>query len=373
VTGSTRDAPWFGERVLVTGGAGFIANGLIPELIRAGRMVTVFDNLSTAEPDWREALESSIGPSPSGSLKVVIGDIRARDEIEAACAGHDAVVHLASSTDIPGGARDPRLDFESCVLGTSNVLQAMHRHGIRRLVHASSGVVYGSAVARPSKEDAGPLLPESHYAAAKLATEALISGYAHLGDWRAVILRFGNTIGPRTNHGAVHDFVVKLLRDPGRLEILGDGRQTKPFIAVPDLVSGIGAASAAAVDVPVVTYNVATRHALPLTDVARTVADALGLDSDSIALETTAERRGWPGDTTQVDLDSGALRNLGWTPELDGRSAVRWAAAGIASRYRSSGAALLTGLERRRSVGAVAARDDREAMSAGVGDRLRAG
>jgi UDP-glucose 4-epimerase len=349
VSRSGIDEPWRGRRVLVTGGAGFIANGLIPELIAAGSEVTVFDNLSTAEPDWREALELAIGAGPAALLRVELGDIRDASHIEAACRGQDIVVHLASSTDIPGGADDPSLDFEGCVVGTSNVLQAMQRAGIRRLVHASSGVVYGSAVARPSSENAGPLLPESHYAAAKLATEALISGYAHLGGWRAVILRFGNVIGPRTNHGVVHDFVVKLLRDRTRLEVLGDGRQAKPFIAVGDLVAGIRVASAAPGDGPVGTYNVATHGAVPLSDVARIVAVALGLDPDAVSVEPSAERRGWPGDTTQVELDSQALCALGWSPALDGRQAVLMAATGIAARYRDKGLALLTGMERRRS------------------------
>ena len=351
---SAIEAPWRGRRVLVTGGAGFIANGLIPELIAAGSEVTVFDNLSTAEPDWHEALESAIGVAPPRSLRVEIGDIRDASQVEAACRGHDIVVHLASSTDIPGGAEDPRLDFEGCVVGTSNVLRAMQRTGIRRLVHASSGVVYGSVVARPSNESAGPLLPESHYAAAKLAAEALISGYAHLGGWRAVILRFGNVIGSRTNHGVVHDFVVKLLRDPTRLDVLGDGRQAKPFISVADLVGGIRIASAASSDSPVTTYNVATDGAVALSDVARLVAVALGLDPDAVSVEPSTQRRGWPGDTTQVDLDCEALRGLGWSPALNGREAVLMAARGIAARYRAEGLALLTGMERRRSAPYVA-------------------
>ena len=98
---------------------------------------------------------------------------------------------------------------------------------------------------RPAEGD-GPLLPESHYAAAKLAGEALISGFASLYGWRAYAFRFGNTVGPRSNHGVVHDFVVKLLRDPTRLEILGDGTQAKPYIAVDDLVAGIRRGVAAA-------------------------------------------------------------------------------------------------------------------------------
>lgn len=238
--------------------------------------------------------------------------------VEAACRGHDIVVHLASSTDIPGGAEDPRLDFEGCVVGTSNLLRATQRTGIRRLVHASSGVVYGSVVARPSNESVGPLLPESH---------------AHLGGWRAVIFRFGNVIGARTNHGVVHDFVVKLLRDPSRLDVLGDGRQAKPFISVADLVRGIRVASAASVNGPVTTYNVATDGAVALSDVARIVAVALGLDPDAVSVEPSTQRRGWPGDTTQVNLDCQALRALGWSPALDGREAVLTAARGIAARF----------------------------------------
>ena len=118
--------------------------------------------------------------------------------------------------------------LRASVVGTEHVCEAMRAVGIAEIWFASSGVVYGRPARIPTGEGDGPLLPESHYAAAKLAGEALISGFASLYGWRAYAFRFGNTVGPRSNHGVVHDFVVKLLRDPNRLEILGDGTQAKP-------------------------------------------------------------------------------------------------------------------------------------------------
>ena len=140
----------------------------------------------------------------------------------------------------------------------------------------------------PTGEGDGPLLPESHYAAAKLAGEALISGFASLYDWRAHTFRFGNTVGPRSNHGVVHDFVVKLLRDPTRLEILGDGTQAKPYIAVDDLVAGIRRGVAAAPRAPMTILNVGTEGTVTVSRVAAIVIEALGLAPDSVELAYTA-------------------------------------------------------------------------------------
>jgi UDP-glucose 4-epimerase len=348
VTGGAVAGWGLGRRVLVTGGAGFIAHDLIVDLVGAGHEVTIFDNLATAEPDWVEALEARLGPARwRAGARVALGDVRDLRQVEVACEGQDAVVHLASSTDIPGGAADPRLDFEGCLVGTWNVLEGMRRRGVGRLLYSSSGVVYGGLAAGPSREDSGPLRPESHYAAAKLAAESLISGFAHLYGWKATVFRFGNTIGSRASHGVVHDFVVKLLRDPERLEILGDGRQAKPFIAVDDLVEAMRVASRAAATERVATYNVATAPPVPIAEVAQLVARAVGIDARGLCLELGGQAGGWPGDTRLVDLDPEALHGLGWRPARDGRAAVEWAARGIAARYRQSGAPLLTAIERR--------------------------
>lgn len=330
-------------RTFVTGGAGFIGGEVVASLLSDGAAVTVYDNLTTAEPDWeaRFARESR--------LDFVAGDVTDVAAMRRAMTGHERVVHLASGTDIAGGLDHPERDFASGVVGTELVCESMHAAGIGELWFASSGVVYGRSPRIPTAEGDGPLLPESHYAAAKLAGEALIAGFANLYGWTAYAFRFGNTVGPRTNHGVVHDFVVKLLRDPGRLDILGDGRQAKPYIEVSDLVRGIRRAVAATDRNPMTILNVATEGTVTVRDVAAIVIEALDLDADSVALAFASgspDGGGWPGDTARVEFDTNAIRALGWRPTMTAPEAVRATALAIAAHYRAGKRPLLTASER---------------------------
>ena len=332
-------------RTLVTGGAGFIGGELVRSLLADGSEVTIVDNLSTSAPDWSERFAGE------ARLTFVEADITDATTLEGVMAGHERVVHLASATDIAGGFEHPERDFVNGVVATHVVCEAMRRTGIGELWSASSGVVYGRPSRIPTAEGDGPLLPESHYAAAKLAGEAIISGFAHLYGWRAIAFRFGNTVGARSDHGVVHDFVVKLMRDPGRLEILGDGSQAKPYVSVDDLVPGIRHAAAHAAAQPMTVFNIGPEGTLSVRRVAELVIDALAIVGDSVELAYTGRSGsgggGWPGDTALVDFDTSALRALGWSTRRDSEATIRDAALGIASRYRATGRPLLTAAERR--------------------------
>jgi UDP-glucose 4-epimerase len=332
------------ERVFVTGGAGFIGGELVRRLLDDGAAVTVFDDLSSSEPDWADGISGRDG------FTFVAGDVADAPAVTAAVAGHDLVVHLAASTDIAGGVGHPERDFTGCILGTQVVCSAMYHNGIRRLWYASSGVVYGRPTRVPTAEGDGPFLPESHYAAGKLAGEAIVSGFAHLYGWRAFAFRFGNTVGARSNHGVVHDFVVKLLRDPTRLEVYGDGEQRKPYIAVTDLVAGMRRASAHAAAKPLSVLNIGTMGTVSVRRIAELVCETLGLDARSVELSfsgAAAGGGGWPGDTPLVEFETRSLRALGWLPRLSAEDAIRAAAAGVAHRYRSGARPLATAMERR--------------------------
>jgi UDP-glucose 4-epimerase len=341
------------DRVFVTGGAGFIGGSLVPALLGQGSRVTVFDDLSGADDDWWIPSEEFLRPTDGSAprLSFIRGDVRDLPAVESALTGHDLVIHLAAHTDIAGGAGDPSRDLHGGVVGTWNVLEAMRRRGVRALSYASSGTVYGYPSRVPTPEDHGPLLPESYYAAAKLAGEALISGFAAMNGWRAIIFRFGNTIGARSNHGVVHDLVVKLLRDPTRLALLGDGQQRKPYVAVEDVVAGMLLCGARAPARPVSIYNIGTAGTLSVARIAELVIESLGLDAGSVEQRFSAASPvgggGWPGDTPLVDFDTSALRALGWEPRWSGEDAVRRAARGTRDRLLARGAPLLTASERR--------------------------
>ena len=159
--------------------------------------------------------------------------------LTAAMDGHHVVIHLASNPDIARAATDPDIDFRQGTCLTNNVLEAMRLSGTMNILYASGSGVYGELGELEASEDHGPLIPISTYAASKLAGETLISAYCYMFELSARVFRFGNVVGPRQTHGVGFDFLRRLLSDPSKLRILGDGTQSKSYIHVHDVVEAV--------------------------------------------------------------------------------------------------------------------------------------
>ena len=185
---------------------------------RAPRSVTIFDNSPPAEHGIYAQHEGD------DRLRVVRGDVGDLDALAVAMAGHDTVIHLASNPDIARAMTEPAIDFDQGTLLTSHVVEAMRRTEASRVLYASGSGVYGDLGEEEAGEDHGPLVPVSTYGASKLAGEALICSYCRMFDLAGCVFRFGNVVGPRQTHGVGFDFVRRLLEDPTRLAILGDGQ-----------------------------------------------------------------------------------------------------------------------------------------------------
>jgi UDP-glucose 4-epimerase len=184
-------------------------------------------------------------------------------------AGHDIVIHLASNPDIARAATEPEIDFYQGTALTNNVVEAMRRTGVRRILYASGSGVYGDLGELEVQEDYGPLIPVSTYGASKLAGEALISAYCFMFDLSGCAFRFGNVVGPRQTHGVGFDFVRRLRADPSRLSILGDGTQSKSYIHISDVVAAVLHANSYCMK-PFETFNVATGDYITVTEIAET-------------------------------------------------------------------------------------------------------
>ncbi|MFH1724580.1 MAG: NAD-dependent epimerase/dehydratase family protein [Elusimicrobiota bacterium] len=302
----------------VTGGAGFIGSHIVDRLIRGGRRVTVYDNLSTGR---RLFLRRHRGQA---RLRFVRGDILDEARLRRAMRGHDTVFHFAANADVRGGVRDTRVDLEQNTIGTHRVLEAMRRTGARRVVFASSATVYGEPERFPTPEDA-PLIQTSLYGAAKASAEHLIEAYGNYFGIQGRIFRFVSWVGERYTHGVVCDFVRKLRRSPRALEIMGDGRQRKSYLDVRDGIAGIFAALRSGKGRTQV-YNLGHRGVLTVDAVADIVRAEMGLGS--VRYRHTGGVRGWPGDSPVVLLDTRRIRALGWRPKVpipDGiRATVRY-------------------------------------------------
>jgi UDP-glucose 4-epimerase len=306
MTGEGRDGP-----VVVTGGAGAIGAVLVRELLARGREVRVIDNLSGGD---RAHLPNSAG----SRLSLTVADLKEPGHYSHVFDGASEAWHLAANTDIQRGSSRPRLDLEDGTLASFCFLEEARRHDVTRVRFSSSSVVYGYPTVFPTPESYGPLEPQSLYAAAKLAAEALFSAYAYSYGFRVHMFRFANIIGPRMTHGILFDFFRKLRTDPTRLEVLGDGRQAKSYLRTEDCVEGMLVASEKAQE-PVNTFNLGTTDRISVREIAEKV---IAVHGGTARIEYTGGDRGWVGDVPQQLLAIDRIQALGWRPHYTSAGAV---------------------------------------------------
>jgi len=302
-------------RYFVTGGAGFIGSHLTDRLLtEKDNQVTVYDNLASGAKD---NIEHHIGKS---NFRFIQDDLLNFAALKEAMKGYEIIWHLGANTDIPTGNKVTDLDLKNCTIATHNVLEAMRANGIVKILFASSATVYGDAPPVALAETFGPLLPISLYGAGKLACEGLIGAYSHLFGLKAWIFRFANVVGARMGHGVIYDFIQKLRRNPKELEILGDGKQEKPFFLVEDCIDGMLSAFRNA-NGPCDVYNLGCESFTSVIRVAEIVTDEMGLKN--VRFKYTGGRRGWPGDVPVVHFSVEKVKSLGWQAKHSSDEAVR--------------------------------------------------
>lgn len=300
-------------KAFVTGGAGFIGSHLVDCLMKQGS-VTVYDNLTSGR---KEFIQHHIGKK---NFSFVKADLLNLDELKSAIAGHDIVFHLAANPDARLGNLDTSLDLHQETLATYNVLEAMRVTALKKIVFSSSGTIYGEVPVKPIEEDYGPTLPISLYGAGKLASEGLISAFCNTFDMQAWIFRFANIVGDRGTHGVIFDFINKLKKNPDILEILGDGKQEKPYLEVNDCVQGILFSLQHSND-RVNVYNLGCDSSTNVTSIARMVLEEMNLPRTKCVY--TGSDRGWPGDVPQYRCDCRKVNALGWKARYTSDEAAR--------------------------------------------------
>ncbi|HWB68367.1 MAG TPA: NAD-dependent epimerase/dehydratase family protein [Solirubrobacterales bacterium] len=294
---------------LVTGGAGFIGSNLVDALLAEGEEITIFDDLSTGR---RENLDAAMAVGAN----LVEGDIRDGAKVRelAESVRPEVIFHLAAQIDVRKSVADPAWDSAINVGGTANLLEAARAAGVRRFVFVSTGgAIYGEGEgqALPLDESAA-IAPLAAYGQSKFAAEGYLALYERLYGLSGVSLRLGNVYGPRQDPlgeaGVIAIFCGRL-REGKRPTVFGDGRQTRDYIYVADVVAAARAAAHSQVSGPL---NIGTGKETDVLELARTLGE-LGGDVD-FEPELAPAR---PGEVQRISLDaSRAESELGWRPEL---------------------------------------------------------
>jgi UDP-glucose 4-epimerase len=301
--------------VVVSGGAGFIGSTLVDRLMAAGHAVTVIDNLTGGD---RTFLAHHLS---SPRFRLVVEDVRNTTQlIDAMSPDVDLVFHLAANADIARGVEDPTLDFEHSIVATFSMLRAMRHHGIKKLVYTSGSGVYGDRGLKYFTETHGPLEPVSMYGASKLGAEGLVSAFVHLYDMQAWILRPANIIGPRVTHGVVFDFVRRLRNDPSHLRILGNGKQSKAYLHVDDVVDALLLVQRKA-KAPINFFNLSSNSFITVNAIADLVIRTMGLKK--VKRTHTPGKVGWKGDVPIMRLRNTRIAKLGWRANYNSAQAVK--------------------------------------------------
>ncbi|MBN2066751.1 MAG: NAD-dependent epimerase/dehydratase family protein [Candidatus Thermoplasmatota archaeon] len=299
--------------IFVTGGAGFIGSHLVDQLIQDGHAVTVYDDLSSGK---QEFIEHHLD---NNNFTFIHADLVDTKKLIESLQGHDVVYHIAANPDVRLGAQQPVIAKKD-MLAIYNLLDTMRRHDIKQIIFSSSSTVYGETPPQPLPENYGPLLPISVYGAAKLAAEGMISSFCHTFDMQGWIFRFANIVGERGTHGVIVDFIKKLRNDPKHLEILGDGKQKKPYLYVKDCVDAMLFGCQHAQD-QINVLNLGCDTATQVTRIAEIVVEEMGLND--VTFSYTGGTRGWKGDVPYFQLDTTKMKKLGWTATYLSDDAVR--------------------------------------------------
>ena len=304
---------------LITGGAGFIGSNIAAALLQRGDSVRVLDNFSTGK---RQNLLLCAADSPkSGSLEVLEGDIRNIETCRQACRGADYVVHHAALISVFQSVQDPLLANETNITGTLNMLASARESGIKRFVLASSSAVYGDSgdSAAPKTETMKPA-PMSPYAVNKLTGEEYCRIFYELYGLETVALRYFNVFGPKQDPASEYAAVIPKFIDAlmaGKPPLIyGDGKQSRDFIYVEDVVRA-NLLACSAQKAAGKTFNIACGRQVSINEL---------LDEIKVILHTTLAavyKEARPGDILHSVADTSlAGRLLGFEPIHSFRDAL---------------------------------------------------
>lgn len=293
-------------KFLVTGGAGFIGSHIATALVQRGDQVRVFDNLSTGSLENLAHLK--------GKVEFVEGDLQDRSALEEVVKEIDIVYHQAALASVPRSVAKPMDTHAACVTGTLNVLDCSRLADVQRVIYAGSSSAYGDQPFSSKREQDLPS-PLSPYAAAKFAGESYCRAFTATYGLETVVIRYFNVFGPRQDpngeYSAVIPIFVTAMLAGKQPTIYGDGKQSRDFTFIDNVVAG-NLAAAKAPDASGGVFNVACGSQFTLLDLVAAINEVLGTSIKPLFAEARK------GDVRESLADITAAREiLGYEPVID--------------------------------------------------------
>ncbi|MFH0737377.1 MAG: dTDP-glucose 4,6-dehydratase [Candidatus Micrarchaeota archaeon] len=297
-------------KALVTGGAGFIGSNFVMRALAAdrGNEVSVLDSLTYAAD-----IRNLGGASGDKRYSFIKGDIRDPAAVDRAMRGCDAVVNFAAESHVDYSITNPRLFYETNVLGTLTLLESARRHDASFL-QISTDEVYGDVQEGESRES-DPLVPSSPYSASKAAADNLAYAFFRTYGMDVKTTRTTNNYGPFQHIEKLIPKFVLLALSGKKLPIYGSGESVREWIHVNDNCDAI--LGVLGKGRPGSAYNIGTGERKSVMEVARTILSALGKDASMVSHEAAR-----PGEDTRYALDSSRMRALGWAPKIGFKSGI---------------------------------------------------
>lgn len=298
-----------GSRFLVTGAAGFIGSNLCEALLKMGHQVRGLDNFATGKRENIALLEQLSG------FEFIEGDIRNDEVCLKACEGMDYVLNQAALGSVPRSMKDPLIYEDNNIKGTSNMMEAARQSGVKRFVFASSSSVYGDSPTLPKQEgNEGNLL--SPYALTKMVDEMYGTLYTRVYGLECIGLRYFNVFGrrqdPDSQYAAVIPKFIKSLKAGERVQIYGDGEQSRDFTYIENVIEANLKACLAGPEACGQSYNIAFGDRFTVNQMYQLMCSCLGVDVEPEYLEPRA------GDIKHSLADiTKAKTLLGYDPDWD--------------------------------------------------------
>ena len=313
-----------GSKIIVTGGAGFIGSHIVDALVKKGARVKVYDNFSSGFMDHLANVKSEV--------EIIKGDILDIDKLDKAIKGCNVVVHQAAQLEIARCMENPIEDLTTNTVGSLNIFNSCLKNNVLKVVWASTAGVYGQLLERPQKEDSHTNNPNWQYGVSKLAVEKYANIYNEMYGLPIVSLRYSIVYGPREWWGRVLSIFLKKALESKPLIIFGDGKQTRDFIYVNDIVE-LNLLSIEKDFKNHLILNGSTQKEVSINELAQTVKKALKRPDLEIIYDKITEEGEMSKKIGRIRLPSElkamkmsylkAKKILGWKPTVELEDGLR--------------------------------------------------